>query len=246
MNFLKTALLAATLALCASAAQAHIIFSAGNNPGPNEENILFGSSQSGSLITGQTNQSGINVNFFTLPGGETSLSTQGIGQADIFCAAGCNPYGQGGANGAQLTALGISVQSGWGAKDFIGNLNFGEGIADIRVTDELGAIFDFQLGNGQNFFTLDAINNQVITQILITSAVAGQNFGFNDFKQPRISGLCQIGVDAGCGNGTPNQQCANPPCPVDVPEPATLPVFGFGLLAAGWYATRRRLKSVMA
>jgi hypothetical protein len=240
MKNLKKVFLAAGLLLgAATAASAHIIFTPGNNPGPNEENILFGSAQSGTLITGQTNQSGIDVKFFTLPGGETSLMTQGIGQADILCGAGCNPYGQGGANGNQLTALGISVQSGWGAKDFIGNLDFGEGVADIRVTDEVGAIFDFTLGNGQNFFTLNAINNEVITQILITSGVVGQNFGFNDFKQPRISGLCKIG-DPGCGNGVPNQQCAEPPCPVDVPEPPTLSVFGLGLLAAGWVATRRR------
>jgi hypothetical protein len=40
------------------AAQATVIFTPGNNPQPGEENVLFGSQQTGIIITGATNQSG--------------------------------------------------------------------------------------------------------------------------------------------------------------------------------------------
>src|SRR5262249_35780832 len=104
-------------------------------------------------------------------------------------------------------------------------IDFGEGTANIVVQDQFGTPFTYILGNGQNFFTLDAINNEVITDIKIfKSAPAGGNWGFNDLKQPRIGGLCTL-VGATC---TP------------IPEPGTIAMFGLGLLGLGLVKARRR------
>src|SRR5260221_10462978 len=47
-----------------AAAQATIVFTPGNNPQqPSEENVLYGSNQTGAVVTGATNQSGVTVNF---------------------------------------------------------------------------------------------------------------------------------------------------------------------------------------
>ena len=51
------------LAANISALHASVIFSLGNHPEPNEENVLFGAGPSGSLVTGITDQSHTTVNF---------------------------------------------------------------------------------------------------------------------------------------------------------------------------------------
>src|SRR4051812_48546310 len=72
-----TALTAISLS---SAAYAAVVFTLGNNPQPDEQNILFGSSQSGTTITGTTDQSNTPVLFSNF--GQT-VTTGGIGQAFI-------------------------------------------------------------------------------------------------------------------------------------------------------------------
>lgn len=69
------------------------------------------------------------------------IGTDGKGQADIVCTSGCNTFSTGGANGAQLTGLEIKLGAGLGATEFIGNLDFGEGTANIQVSDQLGGAF---------------------------------------------------------------------------------------------------------
>ena len=235
LNMKKILLAAGLLLGLAVPAQADFIFQSGNHPGANEENILFQQKYTNipSLI-GFTNQSHVGIIFDLVPGyigGQLGLGTSGVGQADIVCNIGalCGSFAQGGANGLQLEDLEIKLQNGFGATDFIGNLDFGEGIFRVSVGDQFGQYFDYTLGNGQNFFTIEAINNEVITDILIQgiTADAGGHMGFNSFKQPRISGLCTL-------QGT---TCTA----IDIPEPTSIALFGAGLLGMLWFASRRKL-----
>src|SRR4051794_17731061 len=51
------------IGLLVAPAHATIVFTSGNNPQPDEQNVLYGSSQSGSTVTGRTNQTNTSVNF---------------------------------------------------------------------------------------------------------------------------------------------------------------------------------------
>src|SRR5690242_84504 len=69
-----------------STAPASLIVSPGNNPGPNEENVLLnGVSGPGTLITGTTNQSNVQVKFTSTnqlignPNGESFITGAGDG-----------------------------------------------------------------------------------------------------------------------------------------------------------------------
>jgi hypothetical protein len=113
--------------------------------------------------------------------------------------------------------------------DAIINLDFGEGTALVTVTDNFGAPFSFVLGNGENFLTMVAVAGEFITDIKVIhdpSAPAGEAFGFNSFKQPRVSGLCTL-VGTSC-------------TAVPVPEPSAIGILGLGAL--GILALKRKSK----
>jgi len=112
--------------------------------------------------------------------------------------------------------------------DAIINLDFGTGTALVHVVDNLGNDFLHPLGNGQNFLTMIAEpgSGEVITRIDITNAFPGQAFGFNSFKQPRVSGLCTLVGDS----------CT----PIVTPEPASMALLGSGIVGLGWLLRRRR------
>src|SRR5215469_7153804 len=204
---------AAGVAIFAGSADAHISICFKNCPQqPGEQNILFGAKDNNlTTLTGQTKKTNTTVTFDVISGTE-EIGTNGIGQADVICTMNCGTDSKGGANGMQLTNLDINVQSGFGATDFIGNLDFGEGTALIDVTDQTGATFDYTLGNGQNFFTLTATGGEVITDIQITQeALKNGFFGWNDLKQPRISGICTLNSSGTCTPVSP------PPPPPGIP-----------------------------
>jgi hypothetical protein len=216
-----------------------------------EENVQFdqGDLTPGLVQLGDTNRSGSPVIFDTnfaagvsLPGGQPNLGgpgtrqfivASGQGQGDILCAPGgataCFNGSSGGGSASQLTSLemkpgtnALGQQLGWG--DVLIDPNFGEGMMNVWVQDNLGNNFDFTLGNGQNFFGLIAQNGEEIVDIQLTIIGAG---GFDMLKQPRVSGVCAIVTANSC-------------VPLPTPEPASIAILGTGVLGLGLLARRRR------
>jgi len=229
-RLLATTVIAAGAFLFASAAHANIIFIEGNHPQADEQNVLFGSSEAGvTLANGEVAHTGATVRFTTLGNPLQIITQQAKGQADIFCFANC--INNGGNQSSQLGSIRMSAgldannnPTAW--TDAIINLDFGVGTANVHVIDNFGQDFQYDLGNGQNFLTMIAVNDEFITRIDVTNAFPDQPFGFNSFKQPRVSGLCTLVTEASC-------------VPIEVPEPASLWALGFGLL--GIVAVRRGL-----
>jgi hypothetical protein len=208
---MKQAVLSLTIALflSCSVAQADVIFTLGNNPQPNEENITLNSGLSGLVVTGTANLSGTTVNFSS----SQILVAPSSGQARVTA----NP------EGTPLTFLSITLGGGLTYGDLIINPFLGGpgvcpactgGASTITVnaltsvgTPELFVFTGLNVGTGNNFLTVTTTGGERIVSTSIS--VPG---GFNDLRQPRISG---------------------PFTPTTVPEPAAVTLIGSGLLALG-------------
>ncbi len=211
---IKTFAVAAVLACGSwlSPASASIIFLLGNNPQADEANILFGAKQTGTTILGEVDHTGIDAIFSSLTG-ETLLQNS-QGQASISNNAGKK---------VDLTSMGFMLEAGFGFHDFIMNLSNGHGNATVTVQSQ-GDTFTYALGNGQNFLTIVADGGDVMTGISVMMDTGG---GFLDFKQPRVSGVCEFGVTGGCTSV------------VIVPEPGALSLLGIALVALAGIRLRR-------
>jgi hypothetical protein len=222
---MKTVLIALGLVvgvLVAGPASATIVFELGNHPQPDEQNILFTTPEIGlTLANGEVDHTGANVRFTTLGTPLQIITQKAEGQADIFCAANC--VDNGGNQSSQLGSIRMSAglsangnPTAW--QDAILNLDFGTGTALVTVTDNFGAPFSYVLGPGQNFLTMVASDNEFIKQIDVTNADPNAAFGFNSFKQPRVSGVCEF-IGTSCAE-----------IPPGVPAPMPLFLLGAGLL----------------
>ena len=181
MNKTPKLLLLIAALLVPSLSWANITFTLGNNPQPDEENVLLNNGTSGSTVSGTTNQSGVTVNFISAT---QILSEPSSGQARIEATSG----------GSQVALSDISsITSATGPfGDLIFNMFIGGtigtsgGTATISVLDNLGftSTFSETLGNGQNFLTVVASAGESIDSVAISYPV-----GFTDLRQVRISGV---------------------------------------------------------
>lgn len=203
------AVLAFVLTASAATARADIIVMVGvNNQGT--DNVLLNDATNVPVVTGTVNSGLFGVNFVSSSG---NLNASASGQAVISAAAGNDPF----------TNIRFFLDDNATFTRAVFNLNSAtDGNVLIRVTgiNINGGVFQEIVAvdaAGQNFFTVDAINGQLITSIEL---LAQGMVEFEDLRQVRIGGTA------------PAQQ--------PVPEPVTMVLFGTGLAGVAARVRRRR------
>ena len=173
-----TLLLVAIIVLTAAQAFGDAIFTLGNHPQPNEQNVLFKTFQTGATVDGFTNQTDTLTHFSSTT---DTLVVTAVGQAKVTAADGL-------INDITFTVPGHTFL------DFIFNPFKPFANRDLTVTATMSDGSTFSFGpygskNGDNFLTITTINNEAIASVTIDSPK-----GFQDLQQPRVSGISGVVV----------------------------------------------------
>jgi PEP-CTERM motif len=156
---------------------ADAVFTLGNHPQGDEQNVLFTADQSGAFITGVTNNTGTIVDFWSTT---DVLIATAKGQANVTAEDGL------------LNDISIGLAGGVGVLDLIldpsaaTQTSSGKTTVTAHMNDGSTNTFTYagDLGNGQNYLTVTTSGGELITSVTIDS-----DLGFDTLRQVRISGI---------------------------------------------------------